>query len=158
MASPCTENHTGLIARNTKRNMRWLLIYDNVDDVSLLNNSLLPSTDSIVITTQFKNVVFKVPGVRKGLKLDPLDTNSSLMLFEEIRPKNQPCVNIFEEREATHILLPSPQGLALAIEQIAAYRAFRVLTLNISNSFSDKSRSRFMEKTTQRTRRWEDGL
>lgn len=70
-----------------------------------------------------------MPGVRKALELDPLDANDSLELFEEIRLLYQPCANLLEEREATRILLTSLGGLALAIEQIAAYIAFRALTI-----------------------------
>lgn len=126
-------SHSGEVENNVvlfrnwlnKTTKRWLIVFDNTDDFSLLDKYLPSSRGSVVITTRYKSEAFRGRGRFERIELESLDMRQSLELFERLRLVYDPSSHPEEERfDSTH-LLQDLGGLPLGVEQMAAYIGYR---------------------------------
>ena len=108
---------------------RWLLIYDNVEDLELLTQYLPPSPGPVLITTRMKWIAYCIGGQKEMLELDTFDDDDATALFKNLKDHGKKRDTSPDEQEALATLLGHLGGLALAIQQMAAYISYRGLTV-----------------------------
>ena len=110
--------------------MRWLLIYDNVEDEKILRDYRPPDAGTIIVTTRYQSVSFAVndPNVTR-IQLENLKPEDSLRLFQDLRRLRDPTADTDGEVDETKELLEEIDGLALGIKQMASYIAKKRLTI-----------------------------
>ena len=101
----------------TTSGMRWLLIWDNVENFEQIRAYWPSSTGSLLLTTRYKTVA-----IMKGesLALKPFDESEAWALFTKLMKWNELAMVEEVEIEAAKLLLSKLQGLALGIRQMAA--------------------------------------
>jgi len=106
---------------------KWLLVYDNVDEMEILR-PYLPSSGPILITTRYKSEALRAPGATvKRLELETFKLEDAAKVFNTLMLSKKPDAVV--DKENTAILLKSIDGLALGIEQMVAYICFRDYTV-----------------------------
>ena len=107
----------------------WLLIYDNVEDYSLLSEYLPPEKGSMIITTRYQWLYYEVSGTSARIELEKLSPDDSLVLFNCLRTHRHPQADTKGEEEDTRELLDQIDGLVLGIKQMAYYISSKRLTV-----------------------------
>ncbi|KAF2229279.1 hypothetical protein EV356DRAFT_580965 [Viridothelium virens] len=123
------------LAKSAKR---WLLVYDNVEDISLLSGFLPSSNGSIVITTRYENVASRRFGRTLRLELGPLAWTDGMQLFRSLRSSFDAEAQLDDEPEEAKEILHELGGLPLGIELYSAYIGFRHYTLRQFLNKQDK--------------------
>ncbi len=108
---------------------RWLLIYDNVEDLKLLNQYLPPCPGPVLITTRMKWIALPMGGNSEILELQPFGDDDATTLFKNLKDHGKKRDISHDEQEALVTLLGHLGGLALAIQQMAAYISYRGLSV-----------------------------
>lgn len=108
---------------------KWLLIYDNVEDFNLLVQYLPPCPGPVLITTRMKWIAFRVGGNNEMLELKTFGHNDATALFKRLKDHGKKRDTSLDEQEALVTVLSHLGGLALAIQQMAAYISYRGLTV-----------------------------
>jgi hypothetical protein len=65
--------------------IRCLIIYDNVEDYDVLSKYIPPSGSHILITTRYKWMAYRAPGLVLAYELHTFDATQSLELFTHLR-------------------------------------------------------------------------
>jgi hypothetical protein len=104
---------------------KWLFVYDNVENLDLLYKHLPSGHGRIIVTTRYKWLAFKIQGPNAKREVSIFDDEESLELFEGLCTSYDPGINREQEREQIRTLLNELGGLALGIEQIAAFVSYR---------------------------------
>lgn len=117
-----------------KTSKKWFLIYDNLEDPNLLREYLPESPGPVLVTTRRKAVASRISGMNKILELQPFERMDAMELFVSLLktdPKYAGKPIAFSETEinAAALLLEKLDGLALGIEQMAAYITYRDLSV-----------------------------
>ena len=97
--------------------MRWLLIWDNVENFEQIRSYWPSSTGSLLLTTRYKAVAI-VKG--ESLALKPFNDPEAWALFTKLIKWNDLATVEEAEIEAAKLLLTKLQGLALGIRQMVA--------------------------------------
>lgn len=103
---------------------QWLIIYDNVENFSLLADYVPRSTASnsrILIITRYRWVARGITGLIKKFELGGFKIEQSVQLFNRIRKHHADTVIPEGEEEAIETLVRDLDGLILGIEQMAAH-------------------------------------
>lgn len=125
-----TRAHTiKLFVTNARTAKRWLLIYDNVEDFELLDQYLPPCPGPVLVTTRMKWIAFRMGGKNERLELETFDDKDATALFKSLKDHGKNRDISPDEQEALVTLLGLLGGLALAIQQMAAYISYRGLTI-----------------------------
>lgn len=98
-----------------------MIVYDNVEDLRLLNEFLPQGRGHILITTRYRWLATKVGGHPLKIEIKPFDDDHSQEMFKEICRYYDPDFDRSSEEAEMTTLLERLGGLALGIEQIAAY-------------------------------------
>jgi len=100
-----------MIYANTE--VAWLLIFDNVEDISVLDNYWpLSAKGSVLITSRHENVAFEVNA--ESLKISPFSMDDGSALLLKTLHRRSASVSD-EERKSAEALSTVLGGLALAI-------------------------------------------
>src|SRR5204862_174486 len=108
------------------------MILDNVDDAELIR-PILPATNGcVLVTTRYKEVAREIQA-KELFELHSLNEDRSLEMFQGLRKlwntgAYQPPTD--DEVRLTKEFLRELDGLPLAIEQMAAYAAFKEKTIH----------------------------
>lgn len=97
------------------------MIYDNVESLDLLKEFLPQGHGHVLVTTRYKWLAMKIGGRPRRIEIKPFDDDQSLAMFQEVCSYYDPEFDSTSEIEETKDLLDRFGGLALGIEQIAAY-------------------------------------
>jgi len=95
-----------------------------VDDLLVLSDFLPPGSGSVLITTRIPHVAFHAPGIRETIDLSGLELDEGIDLFNTLRMQycyGSTAASFKDEVDDTRLLIQELGGLALGIEQMAAY-------------------------------------
>ena len=109
----------------SKEGKEWLMVFDNVEDVDAFFKCIPQTKGQILITTRYKRLAFRCPGNAYKMELDSFSEDESLDMFEGYCRTYEPSIDRSSEREEIRTFLKELGGLALGIEQIAAYVSYR---------------------------------
>ncbi|KAL2671552.1 hypothetical protein Neosp_014142 [[Neocosmospora] mangrovei] len=108
----------------------WLIIYDNVNDFSLLKEYLPPENGCMIVTTRFYSLSYALHGHATRIPLQKFGAQDSLHLFNRYRKSRNSNVDTTADLDETHELLESIDGLALGIKQMAYYMVSKGLSVS----------------------------
>ncbi|KAI0875938.1 P-loop containing nucleoside triphosphate hydrolase protein [Hypoxylon argillaceum] len=107
----------------------WLLIYDNVQDFSLLKEYLPPDTGSMIVTSRFDASSYGMAGTPTRIQLQKFNYKEALELFNKLRRSRDSTCDVTSQPGEVRELLESVDGLALGIKQMAFYIASKRLSI-----------------------------
>ena len=126
--------------RDTDRS--WLLVYGNVGDLNILDNFGPQSPGAVIVTTRYREVAEKVPGINRTIELLTFDEPDTLQVLSGFRKQYHKGGLVGSEAselmegagaddsvEDLHRFANVVGGLPLGIEHMAAYMEKDRLTL-----------------------------